>query len=81
MQYITVYKSIGGWKAVHMMVIDGNLEPQLTGFGGYDTPAKAEVEAEAWATAERLPFVKHNEGICRDCGKVYPTPAPAKCGC
>lgn len=50
---ITVYKSIGGWKAV--MVI--GWEPEMTGCGAYETREEAEDEAREWADAEGLEFI------------------------
>lgn len=57
--YITVYESIGGWKAVLMWWnpdMGGFYEPWQTGLGSYDTEAGAIVEGEWWAECEGLEF-------------------------
>lgn len=57
--YITVYKSISGWKAIHLWWnpdMGGFWEPWQTGIGYYATAMEAEVEARAWAEAEGLEY-------------------------
>jgi hypothetical protein len=64
--YITYYKSIGGWKAVHVWWnpdMGGFYEPWETGAGAYDEPESAEAEAMAWAEDEGLEYrAPHVEG-------------------
>jgi hypothetical protein len=58
--FITVYESIGGWKAVQMWwnpKIDGFWEPWTTGVGAYDSREDAEAEAKAWAEADDIRLV------------------------
>jgi hypothetical protein len=58
-RFITVYESIGGWKAVEMWWnpdMGGFYEPWVTGVGAYASREKALEEARAWADAEELPF-------------------------
>ena len=62
--YITVYRSIGGWKAVHLTwnpAYSGFYEPENVGVGGYANPADAESEARQWAEDEGLEFVPCKE--------------------
>ena len=57
--YITVYESIGGWKAVMLWWnpdMGGFYEPWDTGVGAYATEAEAEDEARWWAEDEGLEF-------------------------
>jgi hypothetical protein len=60
--YITVYESVGGWKAVQMTwstypdIPHGFWEPEQTGVGAYDTMEQACVEGRAWAASEELEF-------------------------
>lgn len=54
---ISVYQSIGGWKAVELWWnpdMDGFWEPWQTGIGAYDTRDEAIAEAKSWAEAEEL---------------------------
>jgi len=63
--YVTVYESIGGWKAVQMWWnpdMGGFWEPWQTGCGAYATQAEAEVEARNWAEDEEMPYVP-NQGV------------------
>jgi hypothetical protein len=50
--YITVYKSVGGWKAVVMTWHDGDYSPWGTGISSYRTRKEAEAEARDWAASE-----------------------------
>jgi hypothetical protein len=56
--FITVYESIGGWKAVEMHWEgegdDGGWEPWQTGIGAYETREEAGREAREWAHADDL---------------------------
>ncbi len=57
--YITIYESVGGWKAVQIWwnpEEGGFWEPYQTGCGGYATPEEAAQEAEQWAKDEGLEF-------------------------
>jgi len=60
--FITVYESIGGWKAVCYCWTDedpdlgGFWEPWQTGYFGYATKEPAILEAKAWAEAEELEY-------------------------
>lgn len=57
--YITVYESIGGWKALKLWwnpEYGGFYEPWDTGLGAYHSEAEAEVEARRWAEEEELEF-------------------------
>jgi len=59
---ITIYESVGGWKAVWMeWTEDGELggfwEPWQVGFFGYQNPSEAERDAKEWAEAEGLPYI------------------------
>lgn len=57
--YVTVYESMGGWKAIllwHNPKLNGFWEPLQTGLAGYATEAEAEAEAREWAEAEGLEF-------------------------
>lgn len=63
--YITVYESISGWKAVMMWrspEMGGFWEPWTTGVGAYETEAEAEVEAKSWAKDEGLEFCPRSSG-------------------
>jgi len=54
--YVTVYSSIGGYKAV-LMTWDEEMEgytPWQTGYFGYDDKKKAEDDARDWADAEEI---------------------------
>lgn len=62
--FITVYKSIGGWKAVMLWWnpdMGGFWEPWETGLGGYETAAEAESEAKWWAEDEGLEYKPQQE--------------------
>jgi|WetSurMetagenome_2_1015567.scaffolds.fasta_scaffold01396_36 hypothetical protein len=57
--YITVYHSIGGWKAVMRAELSDKpgqwFEDNVaTGLGGYRTREEAGREAKAWAMAEGI---------------------------
>lgn len=60
--YITVYKSIGGWKAIHLTWESGSpdwggyYEPFSTGMGAYMTEEEAVEEAKEWASDSGLEF-------------------------
>ncbi len=59
--YITVFESSGGWKAVHVWWNDdpdigGFWEPYQTGFGLYKTRDEAVLEAKSWAEEEEIDF-------------------------
>jgi hypothetical protein len=62
--FITVYESVGGWKAVQLTwsllhennPASGFWEPYTTGTGAYATEAEAVREGKAWARAEGLEF-------------------------
>jgi hypothetical protein len=57
--YITVYESMGGWKAVEMWwnpEMGGFWEPWQTGICAYPTKEQAQVDAEDWAEAEELEY-------------------------
>jgi hypothetical protein len=57
--YITVYKSIGGWKAVLLWwnpEMGGFYEPMQTGLCGYETREEAIEEGKYWAEAEDVEF-------------------------
>lgn len=57
--YITVYESIGGWKAVQVWwnpEMGGFWEPWLPGVGTYETRTEAVVEGKMWAESEELEF-------------------------
>lgn len=59
--FITVYESIGGWKAVHMWWNEedgGFYEPWQTGLGAYATCEEAADEGRLWAECEDLKFVE-----------------------
>lgn len=57
--YVTAYKSIGGYKAVHVWWNpDGFWEPWQTGMGAYATREEANTEAREWAEAEEMRFVE-----------------------
>lgn len=64
--YITVYESVGGWKAVHMTwavyedLPHGFYEPEQTGVGAYATEEQAVVEAKSWAESEELEFIERS---------------------
>ncbi len=67
--FITVYLSIGGWKAIQLTWSllhedrpdSGFWEPEQTGVGAYATAAEATVEAKAWAESEGLEFKSPKE--------------------
>lgn len=54
--YITVYESIGGWKAVMMWwnPKGEHWEPWTTGVGAHRTREEAMVEARDWAQDEEI---------------------------
>jgi len=60
--YVTVYKSVEGWKAVMVCWNDdepelgGFWEPYQTGIGSYETREQATKEAKVWAREECLEF-------------------------
>lgn len=55
--FITIYLSIGGWKAVHIWWNPGGFwEPYQTGVGAYYTKEPAEAEAKAWAEDEGMEY-------------------------
>ncbi len=57
--YITFYKSIGGWKAVQLWWnpdMGGFWEPWETGVGAYATWQEAADEARTWAEDEGLEY-------------------------
>lgn len=55
--YITVYESIGGWKAALIWwAPEGYWEPYSTGLGAYETREEAEREAVEWADAEDMEY-------------------------
>lgn len=62
--YITVYESIGGWKAVMVCwaqdKFGGYWEPEQTGVGAYGTREEAVQEAIDWAESEGID--------CKGCG-------------
>ena len=58
--FITVYRSIGGWKSQLMVWYE---EDQMydvwnTGFYGYEDKNQAIKDAKAWAEAEEIPYVE-----------------------
>jgi len=63
--YITVYKSICGYKAVMMSYQDyddgGQYEPDVTGFGSYDDFEPANTEGKQWAEDENVKFIPYKE--------------------
>ena len=62
--YITVYKSIGGWKAVLLWFnpeLGGFWEPMQTGLSGYETEIEAIDEGRWWAESEGCEFRPRNE--------------------
>jgi hypothetical protein len=64
--YITTYRALIGWKAVHVWwnpELGGFWEPWNTGVGAYDDPADAIVEAKGWAENEGLPYVACGEAM------------------
>lgn len=57
--YVTVYESIGGWKAVMVWwnpEEGGFWEPLQTGCGAYNTREEAVAEAKWWAKDEKCEF-------------------------
>lgn len=52
--YISVYKSISGWKAC----MYGPEGPEQTGVGSWSTKAEAVVEAEEWARDAGVPYIE-----------------------
>lgn len=57
--YITVYESVGGWKALLVWwnpEMGGFWEPYQTGIGFYETREGATEEAKMWSLAEGLEF-------------------------
>lgn len=63
--YITVYESVGGWKAVMIWwnpEMGGFPEPFQTGLGAYNTREEAECEARAWAGETGLKYEGDGNG-------------------
>lgn len=57
--YVTVYESMGGWKAVLLWwnpELGGFWEPMQTGICGFNERADAVIDAKIWATEEGLEF-------------------------
>lgn len=65
--FITIYESVGGWKAVWMtwnQDYGGFYEPWQTGIGYYDEPGSAIREAQTWAADEGINYVPPKEEKC-----------------
>lgn len=59
--YVTVYKPIAGWKAIHIWWNpEGFWEPYETSQMAFDTREEAEAYAKDWATAESLEYRPYN---------------------
>ena len=61
--FVTVYKSIGGWKA-QIMVWDEKEQMYAswqTGFFGYEDKSRAIKDAKAWAKDEEIAYVEKND--------------------
>jgi len=59
-EYITVYKPIAGWKAVHVMW-DEEMEtfiPLETGYWGYSDKALAIIDAKNWARDCEIEYIE-----------------------
>jgi hypothetical protein len=59
--FITVYESIGGWKAIQYWFnpdYGGFWEPWQTGHFGYATEKEAEEDAKSWAENEEIRYVQ-----------------------
>ena len=57
--FISVYKPIAGWKAIHYWwnpEMGGFWEPWQTGMCAWETKEQAIEDAILWAEAEELPF-------------------------
>ena len=57
--FVSVYQSVGGWKAV-VLGWDAELDtfvPEQTGFSGFVEKEDAVRDAESWARSEGLPLV------------------------
>lgn len=66
--FITTYKSMGGWKAVHIWWNSeylpegqGFWEPMQTGVGAYATEAEAIEEAKAWSKSAEIRYVARTQ--------------------
>lgn len=60
--YITIYKSITGWKAVMRAEYEDSPgvwfpDNVQTGLGAYSNPEDAREEGKRWAKEEEIPFV------------------------
>lgn len=63
-EFVTVFHSGRGWKAVLVAVDDGHgYEPVQTGMGDYETETEAEQEARDWAEQENVPFIKRGDPV------------------
>jgi len=57
--YVSIYKSIAGWKAVMYWwnpELGGFWEPWNTGIGYYETAEQAKLEAKNWAEIEGIEY-------------------------